>query len=274
MTPSQQLPMPPLTFWQGLHYSRDPRRVWYHFAQVRRAEAMLASLAATSRDDARAALREAMQDEPFLCEMFDRYQTIIGHRPRGTDFMFLWYEAGSLFFHGLVDYALVRLMQPAVVVETGGTPGNSSAFMLRAMERNAHGELHTVDLPPQGDYGDTSDGVWIHAGMPQGMDSGWAVPDRLRTRHHQHLGDARMLLPGVFEAVPKVQIFLHDSDHSYEHMRWEFETAWPHLAPGGALLADDVRANRAWDEFAARHGARQARAGGLGGLRKPAAGAD
>jgi hypothetical protein len=46
-------------------------------------------------------------------------------------------------------------------------------------------------------------------------------------------------------------VFLHDSLHTYRTMRWEFDVVWPRLREGGALLADDVQANRAFAESAA-----------------------
>jgi predicted O-methyltransferase YrrM len=44
---------------------------------------------------------------------------------------------------------------------------------------------------------------------------------------------------------------MHDSEHSYECMRFEFERAWPALRPGGVLVSDDVNSNDAFFEFAA-----------------------
>lgn len=48
-------------------------------------------------------------------------------------------------------------------------------------------------------------------------------------------------------------MFRHDSDHSYEHIMFEFETIWPLLRVGGILTSDDVHANNAWADFCSRH---------------------
>jgi len=55
------------------------------------------------------------------------------------------------------DYSLARLyylvcraLRPEVVVETGVGYGVSSAFILKALEQNGGGILHSVDLPPLG----------------------------------------------------------------------------------------------------------------------------
>lgn len=265
-----RIPTPPLTFWQGLRYSHDPRLVAYHVRQVRAAEVMISALAGAAREAVRAALREIAADTAFLREFLWQHKTAAGRDPQGHNFMFLSWQGGSPYYHQLVQYALVRVMQPDVVVETGGTPGNSSAFILRAMDRSGRGTLHTVDLPPEGalDPG-KGHGGWIHEGMPAGKGSGWAVPEALRGRHRQHLGDAKALLPQVFESAPACDIFIHDSDHSYEHMLWEFTTAWPHVRPGGVIMSDDIDANAAWEEFTAARGLVTYRSGHLGAAGKP-----
>ena len=43
--------------------------------------------------------------------------------------------------------------------------------------------------------------------------------------------------------------FYHDSEHSYEHMVWEFTQAYPCIRPGGLLLSDDITSSGAWDAF-------------------------
>jgi len=46
--------------------------------------------------------------------------------------------------------------------------------------------------------------------------------------------------------------FIHDSLHTYDHMTWEFETAYPHLLSGGLLFSDDALWNDSFDDFARR----------------------
>lgn len=271
MTNNLAIPTPPLTFWEGLRYSHDPRLVWFHVRQVRAAERMVAALSGAERQAVRRVLHEIAHDRAFLGDFLHLHHALAGREPRGHQFMFLSYQGGSPYFHQLVQYALVRLMQPQIVVETGGTPGNSSAFILRAMERNGCGTLHTIDLPPSGALDATrGHGGWIHEGLPVGKGSGWAVPEYLRPRHRQHLGDAKDLLPQVLALVPQVDLFIHDSDHSYEHMLWEFTTAWPHVRPGGVVMSDDVDASAAWREFTTQQQLTTYRAGHLGAAAKPA----
>ena len=88
------------------------------------------------------------------------------------------------------------------------------------------------------------------------------------------LADQRdALLPELLRPLHHVDLFLHDSDHSYETMLFELEHAFPKLADGGLLLSDDTQLHTAWDDFCAKHGLRLARVFHLGVTRKPFAGA-
>ena len=48
-----------------------------------------------------------------------------------------------------------------------------------------------------------------------------------------------------------IDMFLHDSSHSYRHMLWEFRQFWPRLRDGGLLVSHDVQMNAAFPEFVA-----------------------
>ncbi len=135
-------------------------------------------------------------------------------------------------------YLLCRLIQPSVVVETGVAYGVSSAFVLRALEENGRGTLHSVDLPP----------LRREAGRFWGV----AVPDELRGRWRLHRGATGRVLPRLLGETGPVDLFVHDSLHTHRNMRREFETVWPYLRTGGALLADDVERNRAFGELRQR----------------------
>jgi hypothetical protein len=47
-----------------------------------------------------------------------------------------------------------------------------------------------------------------------------------------------------------LDLFYHDSLHTFEHMLWEYQTAWRFLRDGGILLSDDIFWNRAFRIFA------------------------
>jgi predicted O-methyltransferase YrrM len=156
-------------------------------------------------------------------------------------------ESADLFAKKvLVQYAAVRALGPETIVETGVANGVSSSYLLLALQKQEKGRLHSIGL------GDP-------AYLPAGKEAGWFVPDGLRDRWQVHLGDARELLPSLLAQRGTIDVFIHDSLHTYEHMLWEFETAYPFLRPGGLLISDDALWNRAFEDFAQRMGEPQAR---------------
>jgi len=149
-------------------------------------------------------------------------------------------------------YALLRKTRPEVMVETGVCNGFSSAFILAALERNGTGRLYSVDFPEVAGESNP-DAFWegkIGAVIPPGEQSGWIIPDRLRTRWHLSLGRSQDVLPPLLAELSAIDCFMHDSEHSYECMRFEFDAAWPLLRAGGTLIADDFLWNDALPEFA------------------------
>ncbi len=44
-------------------------------------------------------------------------------------------------------------------------------------------------------------------------------------------------------------MFYHDSNHSYEHMMFEFKTASAYIKEGGLICSDDINLNDAWMDF-------------------------
>jgi hypothetical protein len=66
-----------------------------------------------------------------------------------------------------------------------------------------------------------------------------------------------------------IDIFIHDSEHSYENMMFEYITAWHYLKEGGILLSDDTNLNKAFSDFSARVGSNLIRLlGPVSGIRK------
>jgi predicted O-methyltransferase YrrM len=156
----------------------------------------------------------------------------------------------------LVQYAAVRAFAPEVVVETGVASGVSSSYLLLAMQKNGRGRLHSIGLDDP------------HF-LPPGKAPGWIVPDWLKSNWQLHLGDAREILPGLLKELGSVDVFIHDSLHTYEHMLWEFRAAFPYIRAGGLLFCDDALWNSAFREFSAEAGVARARIlRGVGFLQK------
>jgi predicted O-methyltransferase YrrM len=155
-------------------------------------------------------------------------------------------------------YWLVRGLKPRTIVQTGVCNGLSSAFMMLALARNGpDGRLHVIDLPP---VFNSKDPAWTIPDkvygeiIPEGKSSGWMVPDFYRSRFEVHNGDAKELLPGMVDALPAIDLFYHDSDHTYAHMMFEFREVKRKLAPGGLIVADDISWNASLWDFADEHG--------------------
>ncbi len=58
------------------------------------------------------------------------------------------------------------------------------------------------------------------------------------------------MVPELLAQLGTVDVFIHDSLHTYEHMKFEFEQAYPHIRPGGLLISDDALWNSSFQEFA------------------------
>ena len=140
-------------------------------------------------------------------------------------------------------YVATRVTRPRTVVETGPYNGASSAFILRALEDNGEGRLHSFDLPEARDA----------LGHPAGREPGWLVPDELRHRFEVTLGDTRETLGPALGRLGEIDLFFHDSLHTARHMLFEFRAAWPRLRAGGVLVSDDVFWNPAFLLFTGVH---------------------
>lgn len=96
--------------------------------------------------------------------------------------------------------------------------------------------MHSIDLPPT---------ELFSAG-----EVGSEIPDDMRRRWHYHWGGSRRLLPRVLKAkAGQVGVFIHDSDHSYEHMKFELGVALEAVQRPGAIVADDIDLNDAFGDI-------------------------
>jgi predicted O-methyltransferase YrrM len=155
----------------------------------------------------------------------------------------------------LMLYMLVRRFRPQIVVETGVARGTSSSYILCAMKQNGVGHLYSIDLAPRTAAVDDDETRRNRYKLPDGQvhgehEIGDLIPENLRDRWTLIVGDAREELPILMASLSGgIDVFYHDSLHSYDHMMFEYETAWPHIHDGGLLLSDDVLWNRAFHNF-------------------------
>jgi predicted O-methyltransferase YrrM len=155
-------------------------------------------------------------------------------------------ESADLFAKKvLIQYAAVRALAPECIVETGVANGVSTSYLLLALHKNGKGRLYSIGLDDPGF-------------LPPGAELGWLVPAWLRGRWLLHIGDSRQLLPSVLLKLGGIDLFVHDSLHTYDHMLWEFRAAYLHLRSGGLLISDDAAWSPAFPEFAREVAARKA----------------
>lgn len=157
-----------------------------------------------------------------------------------------WAKPGSMSLRDCKTlHALVCAFEPVICVETGTAAGVSAAVILRNLTRRAVGRLYSIDV----------------AG-PRSAQYGALIPPDLRGRWELRLQDETPLL----EELGTIDLFLHDSRHTYRHMRWEYELAWPHIRAGGCLASHDVITTAAFEEFVRNHADTIAHSGTIGNL--------
>jgi len=151
-------------------------------------------------------------------------------------------------------YWLVRRLKPRTILQTGVCNGLSTAFMMLGLVKNGpEGTVRAIDLPAVFTARDPS---WTIEGkvygfvIPEGKTSGWLVPEAYHERLEIWNGNAKDLLPKMVDEVDSIDLFYHDSDHSYNHMIFEFHQAKRKLSKDGLVVADDVAWNASLWDFA------------------------
>src|SRR5947207_9836990 len=153
----------------------------------------------------------------------------LAHEIRGSDFMAEMIRRrdayGSEGVMGALDcatlYGLTRWLRPMALVESGGFIGMSSAFILKALadEKLPTSKLYSVELS-------------------EDCEQGALIPEELRASFVPMRGSIEDFLKG--DQLPEsIDMFLHDSSHSYRHMLWAFRPFWPRRRAGGWLVSHD-----------------------------------
>ena len=208
-----------------------------------------------------AILKEALEEArtvPHSDQVFERRAYIETYMEKLARQYQAHYAAGWVNLDdALFLYWLVRKLKPKTIVQTGVCNGLSAAFMMLGLVKNGpDGRLHAIDLPP---VFNSEDAGWKIKGkvygvvIPEGKSSGWIVPDAYLGRFEVWNGDAKALLPKMVDKVDAIDLFYHDSDHTYDHMMFEFREAKRKLKPGGLIVGDDVSWNASVWDFADEH---------------------
>ena len=139
-------------------------------------------------------------------------------------------------------FAVIRLLHPSIVIETGVGFGISSFAILSAMHKNSYGHLYSIDRP-----------AFLN-GL-RDSDVGNAVPQSLYPRWSFIRGVDRDHLPRLFLSLSldRPIVFHYDSDKSYFGRFWAFNCAYQYLPSGSLVISDDSSDNMAFFDFCKLH---------------------
>ncbi len=158
-----------------------------------------------------------------------------------------WGNLGALgFIESKMLFVIVRAIKPKIVIETGVANGVSSSMLLLGLEKNNSGKLFSIDFSRTNTI--SKKGA---TKIPKNKTVGWLVPIHLKKRWDLRIGDSKKILPILLEEQKECDIFLHDSNHSYEHMTFEFETVSQHVKK--LILSDDIARNEAFNDFSSKY---------------------
>ena len=136
---------------------------------------------------------------------------------------------------GLLLYAICKTIKPDKIIETGVAYGLSSSYILKALDENNKGTLYSIDATFK---------PWESEQM-----IGSAIPKNLRNRWKLAFGTSSEKLAPLLKSLGTIDIFFHDSLHTYKNMIFEYETAWPYIKDEGLLFSDDILVNNAFYDF-------------------------
>ena len=181
---------------------------------------------------------ELLEDNQFLAEINEQIQS---SRKFYQNAIFKHEELDSIDWMAIqriILYILVRLYRPAVCLETGVFYGGNTCFILNALRRNNFGELISIDLPANKIesnkrhflVGDGED-------IPQELDSGFLIHKSLKNKWNFIRGDSLQEIPKIGK---KIDLYVHDSEHSFEFIQKEMSLIWDKLTNNAIIVADDL----------------------------------
>lgn len=128
--------------------------------------------------------------------------------------------------YGVILYNFIKKNKIKSIIETGMAHGLSSYFFLSAIGKQ--GLLVSIE------------------------------PNLVETiEHYSHpnwmivINTSQNILSYLIRMI-KPDLFFHDSQHTYENMRWEYETVLSHCK---YIASHDIKRNTAWEEFTKKNNA-------------------
>jgi hypothetical protein len=154
----------------------------------------------------------------------------------------------------IILYSIIREIRPETVVETGVYYGGNSVFILAALDKNNKGKLISIDYP-QNIMGNSSLVLrhpWVGETemYPRSYDPGFIIPSNLRDRFELIIGDSLQILPSLAHGI---DLFVHDSEHTYSHVFSELECVWGKMSDSGMALIDDIDWSNGFFDFSLKN---------------------
>ena len=120
-----------------------------------------------------------------------------------------------------------------MIIETGVANGITTNAIMKALEESgANGELNSFDVLPETSKAYSGDNWKFHLLKGKNV-------------HKQ--------IKSVVSSLPKVDVWVHDSNHGYRWQKFEYLLALSVLSKNGILISDDIDASSAWGELAKTH---------------------
>ena len=133
----------------------------------------------------------------------------------------------------LLDLIIIKY-EPITVVETGVANGLSTRTILNSFKKNSltNSSLHSFDI-----------------------DEKFAVEEFTKNQQfHFHKISGKNDFRSAIKDIPLIDLFYHDSDHSYDNQMMEYETVWEKIPQSGVFLSDDINWSNAFLDFCFRVG--------------------
>jgi predicted O-methyltransferase YrrM len=210
-----------------LYQSRELSNYTYELTETNKKylASLLAHALGTTYQQVIEFIREAEQDQA-LADHIDRetahsqYAMIADRVPK--------------FGRRLGWYAVVRILKPRVVVETGVDKGLGACLIAAALRRNAGegyaGRYFGTDIDPRAGYLFSGD----YARLGQIL-----------------YGDS---LKSIESLQDQIDLFINDSDHSADYEAAEYEIAQAKLSSVGVIIGDNAHCTDKLHEFSLRQG--------------------
>lgn len=159
-----------------------------------------------------------------------------------------WKSVDELGLYRIFMYCLVRVITPNNFIETGVLHGLTSKFILSAMLRNNEGKLYSIDFPSYFESGPANNDGYNDT-LPPNKEPGWVISEKENAFWILYKGSSKNQLPVVLAKQELIDLFLHDSEHTYDTMYMEMQLAWTKLKLGGFLICDNIDANTSFFDF-------------------------